>query len=154
MTNIVSPGFAPLEQYHSKGNQCLETALYSLGAVVCSMATERKPMEPASRVPTDDLPKAYGNARTVLFGDALRRAIVRALAPDDALLPQNVAAFRKALQEAQRIGTQTIVGGTTRASPKLGRTWRRALGIPSFILRPIHSQCPSAALRPSTRSSR
>ncbi len=50
MTNIVSPGFAPFEQYHSKGHQGPWTDVYSLGAVMYWMTTGHKPMESASRV--------------------------------------------------------------------------------------------------------
>ena len=113
MTNIVSPGFAPFEQYHSKGNQGPWTDLYSLGAVMYWMVTGRKPMEAASRVRTDDMPKAYGHASSEVFGDALLRAIDWALTPDETQRPQNVAAFRKVLQEAQRVGSQSMQGGNT-----------------------------------------
>ncbi len=113
MTNIVSPGFAPFEQYHSKGNQGPWTDLYSLGAVMYWMTTGRKPMEAASRVRTDDMPKAYGHASTAVFGDAMLRAIDWALTPQETQRPQSVAAFRKVLQEAQRIGGQAMDGGAT-----------------------------------------
>ncbi len=105
MTNIVSPGFAPFEQYHSKGNQGPWTDLYSLGAVMYWMTTGRKPMEAASRVRADDMPPARGNASTQAYGDALLRAIDWALTPDEKLRPQNVAAFRKVLQEAEQLGS-------------------------------------------------
>lgn len=113
MTNIVSPGFAPFEQYHSKGNQGPWTDLYSLGAVMYWMATGRKPMESASRVRSDDMPRAHGNARSPAFGDAVLRAIDWALTPDETKRPQSVAALRKVLQEAQQLGAQGQGSGAT-----------------------------------------
>jgi serine/threonine protein kinase len=97
ITNIVSPGFAPFEQYHSKGNQGPWSDLYSLGAVMYWMVTGSKPMESAARVREDSMPKAVDTVSTSAFGNALLQAIDWALTPDETQRPQNVAAFRKAL---------------------------------------------------------
>lgn len=141
MTNIVSPGFAPFEQYHSKGNQGPWTDLYSLGAVMYWMTTGRKPLEAASRVRVDDMPKAFGNASTAAFGDVLLRAIDWAMAPDETLRPQNVAAFRKMLQEAQRIGTQAgAIGGATTHRMADGAVPSSSQPVDSVLAFVAHSQ--------------
>lgn len=100
LTNIVSPGFAPFEQYHSKGNQGPWTDIYSLGAVMYWMATGQKPLESAARIQEDAMQKAVDIGDTAVFGAALLRAIDWALSPNEARRPQNVAELRQALADA------------------------------------------------------
>jgi serine/threonine protein kinase len=97
MTNIVSPGFAPFEQYHSKGKQGPWTDLYSLGAVMYWMSTGNKPLESVSRALEDPMPKAVDSASHQAFGSALLQAIDWALSPRETDRPQQVAALRQAL---------------------------------------------------------
>lgn len=122
MTNIVSPGFAPFEQYHSKGHQGPWTDVYSLGAVMYWMTTGRKPMESASRVREDTMPRAADTASAMAFGAPLLRAIDWAMTPDETQRPQDVAALRQALLSSDFIKTQTLRmagqgGGNTVAAP-------------------------------------
>jgi serine/threonine protein kinase len=58
LTTIVSPGFAPFEQYHNDGNQGPWSDLYALGGVLYWMVTGHKPHEAAARVRTDRMPSA------------------------------------------------------------------------------------------------
>lgn len=108
MTNIVSPGFAPFEQYHSKGHQGPWTDVYSLGAVMYWMTTGHKPMESASRVREDTMPKAADTASAVVFGAPLLRAIDWAMMPNETQRPQDVGALRQALISSDFLKTQTI----------------------------------------------
>lgn len=98
MTNIVSPGFAPFEQYHSQGNQGPWTDIYSIGAVMYWMTTGRKPAESASRVKQDTMLPATSLAEASVFGESLLKAIDWALHPDEGKRPQTVAAFREAVR--------------------------------------------------------
>lgn len=107
MTNIVSPGFAPFEQYHSQGNQGPWTDVYSIGAVMYWMVTGKKPMESASRVKTDGMLPASSLAEASTFGLPLLRAIEWAMTPDEAKRPQTVALFRDAIQ-----GPEVTEGGS------------------------------------------
>lgn len=114
VTNIVSPGFAPFEQYHSRGNQGPWTDLYSLGAVMYWITTGKKPMESASRVRDDAMPKASKLGSRAIFGEQLLQAIDWALTPDETLRPRNVKAFRTVLQQSEHVLTQVL----TRPEPR------------------------------------
>src|SRR3954464_8553944 len=94
MTNIVSPGFAPFEQYHSQGNQGPWTDIYSLGAVMYWMTTGKKPVESASRVKNDSLMPAAALADASVFGAPLLEAVDWAMNPDESRRPQTVSLFR------------------------------------------------------------
>ncbi|MCP5145966.1 MAG: serine/threonine protein kinase [Gammaproteobacteria bacterium] len=55
VTAIVTPGFAPIEQYSSKGNLGPWTDIYALGAVAYACISGRPPPEAADRILDDTL---------------------------------------------------------------------------------------------------
>jgi serine/threonine protein kinase len=111
LTNIVSPGFAPFEQYHSHGNQGPWTDIYSIGAVMYWMVTGKKPMESASRVKTDSMMPASTLVDSGVFGEPLLHAIEWAMNSDEAKRPQSVAEFRTAIFG----GAERMPGDATRS---------------------------------------
>lgn len=98
ITSIVTPGFAPLEQYHSHGNQGPWSDLYSFGAVLYWMVTGNKPVESIARVRKDVLPPAGTIAGGSLYSAELLKAIDWALAPLEEARPQSVAQFSDVLR--------------------------------------------------------
>jgi serine/threonine protein kinase len=108
MTNIVSPGFAPFEQYHSHGNQGPWTDIYSLGAVMYWMTTGKKPIESAARVKVDGMLPASSLAEVSVFGAPLLDAIEWAMHPDESRRPQTVSLFRAAIQGSEKADEGTV----------------------------------------------
>jgi serine/threonine protein kinase len=119
MTNIVSPGFAPFEQYHSHGNQGPWTDIYSLGAVMYWMTTGKKPIESAARVKNDTMLPASSLAEVSVYGAPLLDAIEWAMHPDESRRPQTVALFRSAIQGSEKPAGASAESGTAPDRPAI-----------------------------------
>ena len=97
LTAIVTPGYAPIEQYHSQGQQGPWSDLYAFGGVMYWMITGKRPVEAVARVRQDMLPPATQAADRGRYGADLLTAIDWALTPHEERRPQSVAEFRSSL---------------------------------------------------------
>lgn len=93
LTALVSPGYAPLEQYHAQGNQGPWSDLYAFGGVMYWMITSAKPMEAASRVRNDPMRPAAAMLSSGLYTAPFLEAIDWALKSNEEDRPQNTTAF-------------------------------------------------------------
>jgi len=132
-TNIISPGFAPFEQYHCEGDQGPWSDLYSLGAVLYWITTGKKPVEAAARVKTDTLVPASRLASASVYGADLLRAIDWAMHPDERKRPQNVAQFRAALQPSPTGLPPTVPGFAEGDIPAIGAADAIATSSPAVV---------------------
>ena len=96
-TAIVTPGYAPIEQYHSQGRQGPWSDLYAFGGVLYWMIIGKRPVEAVARVRQDMLPPAVQVADRSRYSIDLLTAVDWALVSHEEQRPQSVAEFRSAL---------------------------------------------------------
>ena len=115
VTSIVTPGYAPIEQYSSRGDQGPWTDIYALGGVCYRALTGQVPDDATDRVRNDPLvPVAQRCAGQASRGFLL--AIDMALSVDEGDRPQSVEAWRAALEtetgETQEVQKDEVDGAT------------------------------------------
>jgi len=100
---VLKPGYAPEEQYRSRGKQGTWTDIYALGATFYRAITGRVPPEAPDRAIEDDLarPSAIG----IAIPSAAEAALMKAMAVKAENRFQTVVAFREAMLP-QRIKPQ------------------------------------------------
>jgi serine/threonine protein kinase len=110
LTAIVTPGYAPFEQYHSQGKQGPWSDLYALAGVLYWLVTGNRPMEAAARVRQDSMAPAVQAADRARYRTEFLAAIDWGLAPHEDERPQTVAEWRAAL-----LGTAAVEPRTQKA---------------------------------------
>ena len=124
MTAIASPGYAPIEQYTTKGRQGPWTDIYAVGASLYQAMTGAKPSEAPARsvgdglVPTDQ-------ATAGRYGKPLCDAVDWALRMRGTDRPQSIAEWREVLEgrSAPPAPSTDTVAGDSRspAAPPAGQ---------------------------------
>ena len=115
VTSIVTPGYAPIEQYSTRGHQGAWSDIYALGGVCYRALTGDVPDYATDRVRHDPLVPASQRCAGQA-SQAFLLAIDKALVVDERDRPQSVEAWRESL-EAGAGEAQELVDDLTEASP-------------------------------------
>lgn len=101
---VLTPGYAPFEQYHRRGNQGPWTDIYASAAVLYHMVTGIVPPESTERIDDDNLvdPREFNPKLSAGFA----KALIQSMALQPKQRPQSVAEFR------------ALLTGAAQASPK------------------------------------
>jgi serine/threonine protein kinase len=97
LTSVLTPGYAPLEQYSSDGHQGPWSDIYALGGVLFRALTDENPPDAVSRTKSDALPGKLVLARGRV-SEPFLRAVEWALALDEKRRPQDVQEWKRALE--------------------------------------------------------
>lgn len=99
MTTILTPCYAPPEQYITNGKQGSYTDLYSVGATMYFALTGVKPQESTDRVQKDQLTPPHEIDAEIPVD--MSNAVMRAMAVKEEIRFQNAEQFKKALTEGK-----------------------------------------------------
>ena len=109
LTTLVTPGYAPFEQYASGAEQGPWTDIYALGAVMFFAVTGRNPPDAIARMKGDSLSTLLLPALPQ-YGDELVDAIAWAMKIDEKLRPQTVGEWREKIFGRVPVGVTTVPG--------------------------------------------
>ncbi|MGD9725501.1 MAG: DUF1036 domain-containing protein, partial [Nitrospiraceae bacterium] len=133
VTSIVTPGYAPIEQYSSRGKQGPWTDIYALGAVSYRVLTGLEPEDATERVREDPLVSAV-EAGKGWASEGFLKAIDWALAVNEKDRPQTVGAWRARIQVAEVAGG---AASTSVAPDTTSATVRTATGMAQSSARQV-----------------
>ena len=97
LTSVLTPGYAPLEQYSSDGHQGPWSDIYAMAGVLFRALVNENPPDAVSRMKGDTLPAKLALARGRV-SEPFLRAVEWALALDEKQRPQSVQEWQRALE--------------------------------------------------------
>ena len=133
MTSIVTPGYAPFEQYHTHGRQGPWSDIYALGGVLYWFVAGRKPVEAAARIQSDPQEPAVDVAAGK-YSENFLKAVDWALMPDDQKRPQSVSEFLPVLVGDNKVGFGGSSSGTGNGSGERKSPLWMKLGLAAAVV--------------------
>lgn len=133
LTVIATMGYAPLEQYHTNGNQGAWSDLYAFGGTLYWMLTGSKPVDAVARVRNDPQIPATSVSDGTLYTHNFLAAIDWALQPLEESRPQSVDDFVASLNQAGDATvvldeTQPIIGFNVEVLQKISTALTKYIG--------------------------
>jgi len=123
LTAVLTPGYAPLEQYSGEGRQGPWTDLYAMGGVLYRAVTDRNPPDAVARLRADTVREGLAAVKG-RYSESFLAAIEWALAMDEKSRPKSVAEWKAALladgppiAAAAKLEQREPAGGTTLVAP-------------------------------------
>ncbi len=96
ITSVVTPGYAPIEQYSTRGNQGPWTDIYALGAVAYEAVSGEAPLDATGRVFQDPMRPASEICQGK-YSESLLNSIDWALSMEGEARPQDIASWRQSM---------------------------------------------------------
>ena len=134
LTAILTPGYAPLEQYSGEGKQGPWTDLYAMGGVLYRAVVDKNPPDAVTRIRGDTLGAGLAAMRGK-YSEAFLRAIEWALMLDEKKRPQSVEEWKKSLFSEKAIEPKTEPKSVPKTEqipqsrPARSRRWLYIVGI-------------------------
>ena len=129
LTAILTPGFAPLEQYSGEGKQGPWTDIYAMGGVLFRAVADKNPPDAVTRLRGDSLGAGLASAHGK-YSEGFLRAIEWALNLDEKKRPQSVEQWKTALLAERR------------TSPPVQSTPERRIARPLEVEKPRAKRWP------------
>jgi serine/threonine protein kinase len=107
LTAVITPGYAPFEQYHEGGTQGPWSDIYGLGAVMYRAITGTKPPDAAARMMGNDPYQSLVETHADRYSPGFLKAIDWALEVRPPERPQNVQDWRAKLSTESGSGSIT-----------------------------------------------